>query len=66
MIIYNETGAEPVGLYYWDNTAPGTWLRVLNVSEKDTLGTDDQQIQTFGLNGSSLELDLEDLLDSME
>jgi len=36
MIIFNETGTEPKGVYYW-NTDAAQWVRVVNKSELSTL-----------------------------
>ena len=52
LLIYNETGTEPHGFYYWNGSI---WVQLSTGST----GTDDQNLIGATLTGTSLQIDIE-------
>jgi len=52
LLIYNETGTEPHGFYYWDGSI---WVQF----SAGGTGTDDQNLTGSTLTGTSLQIDIE-------
>ncbi|MEA3447402.1 MAG: tail fiber domain-containing protein [Bacteroidota bacterium] len=54
LLIYNETGSEPHGFYYWDGSQ---WIILFN--QNTGTDTDDQNISGSGLSGNALTIGIE-------